>query len=141
MSRRAALRDAGKPAVHGLQTARTAARTLIDQSPANSFALPYSPITRVNRVILFLLALYRRTLSPLLGQRCRFEPSCSEYASVAIARFGSARGGILAAVRLARCQPLCRGGFDPVPQVFTLRRAVNDNDEPHTHRPGEKPHE
>jgi len=96
---------------------------------------------RVNRFILLLLQLYKRTLSPLLGQRCRFDPSCSDYAGIAIARFGSARGGVLAAWRLARCQPLCRGGFDPVPQVFTLRRATNDRATPHAHHSGEEPHD
>ena len=76
----------------------------------------------MSRLILFLLAIYKRALSPLLGARCRFEPSCADYAKVAIARFGAGRGGVLAFARLARCQPLCRGGFDPVPDTFTLRR-------------------
>jgi putative membrane protein insertion efficiency factor len=74
------------------------------------------------RLILALLAIYKRLLSPLLGERCRFEPSCADYARVATARFGAARGGILGLWRLARCQPLCRGGFDAVPDTFTLRR-------------------
>jgi hypothetical protein len=76
----------------------------------------------VTRLILALLATYKRILSPLFGSRCRFDPSCSDYARVAIARFGAARGGVLAMWRLARCQPLCDGGSDPVPQVFTFRR-------------------
>jgi hypothetical protein len=75
------------------------------------------------RLILALLAVYKRLLSPLLGVRCRFEPSCADYARVAVARFGAVRGGILGFWRLARCQPLCRGGFDAVPDTFTLRRA------------------
>ncbi|HEX6833413.1 MAG TPA: membrane protein insertion efficiency factor YidD [Rudaea sp.] len=61
-------------------------------------------------------------LSPLLGARCRFDPSCSAYATVAVARFGAVRGSILALSRLARCHPLCEGGSDPVPPTFTLRR-------------------
>jgi len=67
---------------------------------------------------LFLLALlggYQRILSPLLPACCRFYPSCSEYARQAIERHGAGRGLWLAASRLARCQPLCRGGIDPVP--------------------------
>jgi len=74
----------------------------------------------VTRLILALLAAYKRILSPLFGPRCRFDPSCSDYARVAIARFGATRGGMLALWRLARCQPLCDGGSDPVPQAFTF---------------------
>jgi uncharacterized protein len=58
---------------------------------------------------------YQISLSPLLGPRCRFHPSCSQYALEAIERHGAARGGWLAAKRIARCHPLNRGGFDPVP--------------------------
>jgi putative membrane protein insertion efficiency factor len=60
------------------------------------------------------IKLYQRTLSPALGQRCRYYPSCSEYAVQAIGRFGILRGLILAAWRLLRCNPLSHGGFDPV---------------------------
>lgn len=76
----------------------------------------------MTRLILFLLTLYKRLLSPLLGTRCRFYPSCSDYARTAIQRFGPARGSMLALWRLLRCQPLCSGGNDPVPDTFTLRR-------------------
>ena len=74
------------------------------------------------RLILMLLAAYKRLLSPLFGARCRFQPSCADYARIAIARHGAMRGGVLALWRLARCQPLCRGGCDPVPDSFTFRR-------------------
>lgn len=66
-------------------------------------------------VLLFLLAIYRYAISPLLGRNCRFMPSCSEYASEAIARHGSARGGWLALRRVLRCHPWNAGGYDPVP--------------------------
>jgi len=75
----------------------------------------------MKRVLLTLIALYQRALSPLLGSRCRFYPSCSAYAREAIDRHGALRGGTLATWRILRCQPLCRGGLDPVPSTFTLR--------------------
>ena len=59
---------------------------------------------------------YQLVLSPLLGPRCRFHPSCSHYALEAIERHGAARGGWLALKRIARCHPLNPGGYDPVPK-------------------------
>jgi len=76
----------------------------------------------MTRLLLALITLYQRLLSPLLGSRCRFHPSCSDYARVAVARFGAGRGGALAIWRILRCQPFSEGGIDEVPQTFTLRR-------------------
>jgi putative membrane protein insertion efficiency factor len=75
----------------------------------------------MQHVVLALLRGYRATISPLLGQRCRFHPSCSAYAGEAVLRFGVLRGGLLAAFRIARCQPLCEGGLDPVPTAWPAR--------------------
>jgi putative membrane protein insertion efficiency factor len=75
----------------------------------------------VKRLALIPIALYRRWISPGLPRRCRYEPTCSAYAEEAIRRFGLARGGLLAAWRLLRCNPFSNGGFDPVPRRFTLR--------------------
>jgi putative membrane protein insertion efficiency factor len=61
------------------------------------------------------LRLYKRYLSPLLPPACRFVPSCSEYAAEAVEFHGVRDGLALAARRLLRCHPFCRGGFDPVP--------------------------
>ncbi len=74
----------------------------------------------LTRLILWLLHLYKRWLSPLLGPRCRFHPSCSDYARIAVTRFGPWRGSLLAGWRVLRCQPLCTGGNDPVPEHFHL---------------------
>jgi len=59
---------------------------------------------------------YQLVLSPLLGPRCRFYPTCSHYAIEAIERFGAAKGSWLTAKRLLKCHPLHPGGDDPVPQ-------------------------
>lgn len=63
---------------------------------------------------IILINLYQRLISPLLPPACRFYPTCSEYATQAIARYGLWRGGWLAARRVSRCQPLNPGGYDPV---------------------------
>jgi putative membrane protein insertion efficiency factor len=85
----------------------------------------------LTRFLLFLLRLYKRWLSPLLGQRCRFYPSCSDYARIAVARFGPLRGSILALWRIGRCHPLCSGGEDPVPDRFILRGCRHSHAEDH----------
>jgi len=69
----------------------------------------------IARALIALLHLYQRFISPLLGPRCRFVPSCSAYAVTAIARYGALRGGWMAARRVGRCHPFHPGGFDPVP--------------------------
>jgi len=65
-------------------------------------------------VLLLPLRAYQRAFSPLLGNRCKYYPSCSEYAAQAIERFGILRGLVLAGWRLLRCNPWSHGGFDPV---------------------------
>jgi uncharacterized protein len=71
----------------------------------------------VTSPLVWLLRGYKRFISPMLGQRCRFYPSCSQYAMEALQRHGHVRGGWLALKRLGRCHPLCEGGFDPVPEI------------------------
>ncbi|MCK5769989.1 membrane protein insertion efficiency factor YidD [Algiphilus sp.] len=78
-------------------------------------------MARIGRIpaVLILLVIrgYQRWLSPLLGPHCRFQPSCSQYAYTAVARFGALRGGWLAMRRILRCHPLHPGGHDPVPEA------------------------
>lgn len=73
----------------------------------------------MKRVLLFLIRFYRKYISPGTPPSCRFIPTCSEYALVAVERFGPAKGSLLAAKRLAKCQPFHRQKtieYDPVPQ-------------------------
>jgi putative membrane protein insertion efficiency factor len=69
----------------------------------------------MTRLLRFLLRAYQLTISPLLGPRCRFYPSCSSYAMEALQLHGAAKGSLLAAKRVCRCHPWNDGGFDPVP--------------------------
>jgi putative membrane protein insertion efficiency factor len=66
-------------------------------------------------VLAALVRAYQLTLAPLLGARCRFHPSCSQYALEALAAHGAVRGSWLSLCRIGRCHPLSEGGFDPVP--------------------------
>jgi uncharacterized protein len=75
----------------------------------------------VKRLLLVSIGAYRGWISPGLPRRCRYEPSCSAYAAESVRRFGAARGSLLAIWRLLRCNPFSHGGFDPVPERFTLR--------------------
>jgi putative membrane protein insertion efficiency factor len=78
----------------------------------------------VKRLLLALLAAYRKFLSPMLGPRCRFAPSCSQYAVTAIQTHGAARGSWLAVKRVGRCHPFHPGGDDPVPPPASGRGAL-----------------
>ncbi|MFW2404961.1 MAG: membrane protein insertion efficiency factor YidD [Gammaproteobacteria bacterium] len=62
---------------------------------------------------------YQLLISPVLGPRCRFHPTCSEYARESLRRFGFLRGSWLTMRRIVRCQPFCEGGYDPVPAEFS----------------------
>ena len=74
--------------------------------------------------VLLLIRAYKLIISPLFAGSCRFAPSCSSYAAEAVGRHGIMRGGWLAVRRLGRCQPLCPGGYDPVPGSDRSDRAL-----------------
>ncbi len=68
-----------------------------------------------------LVRFYRLAISPFMAPRCRFQPTCSEYALEALARHGALAGGWLALRRIARCHHWCRWGYDPVPEAARRR--------------------
>ncbi len=69
----------------------------------------------VKKFFLFLIRFYRVYLSPMKLPCCRYVPTCSEYAAIAIERYGAAKGGWLAVKRIFRCHPFGSSGYDPVP--------------------------
>ncbi|HKQ67794.1 MAG TPA: membrane protein insertion efficiency factor YidD [Polyangiaceae bacterium] len=73
-------------------------------------------------VLIPLIRLYRKVISPLLGPVCRFEPSCSSYAQSCVETHGALRGSLLSAVRLCKCHPFHPGGYDPPPLPRAPRR-------------------
>ncbi|MQA04345.1 MAG: membrane protein insertion efficiency factor YidD [Streptosporangiales bacterium] len=77
------------------------------------------------RLLIALVTGYRRFISPLLGPRCRFYPSCSAYALEALRTHGALRGGWLTVWRILRCQPFHPGGFEPVPPAVQKKRSVD----------------
>ncbi|KKO49412.1 membrane protein [Arsukibacterium sp. MJ3] len=75
-----------------------------------------SPVHRFTiKLMIMLVRGYQMVLSPLLGPRCRFYPTCSHYTITAIERFGAVKGAWLASKRILKCHPLHKGGDDPVP--------------------------
>ncbi|MGL4767471.1 MAG: membrane protein insertion efficiency factor YidD [Formosimonas sp.] len=73
-------------------------------------------------ILLKLVRFYQLAISPFMGNHCRFYPTCSRYALVAIERHGALRGGWLAVKRIVRCRPGCAGGVDLVPDVLPKHR-------------------
>jgi hypothetical protein len=73
------------------------------------------------KLIILCIKFYRRFLSPMLPPSCRFIPTCSEYSITAIQRFGFIKGSYLSIRRIVRCHPGGDYGYDPVPEVFSLK--------------------
>jgi len=95
------------------------------QQNASAHGPTLAPPQVVTRILLASLDFYRKWLSPAIHSLrpggCRYLPTCSEYASIAIATHGPLRGVALAIWRLLRCHPFARGGLDPVPPASTSR--------------------
>jgi uncharacterized protein len=70
---------------------------------------------RPRNLIVGLIRIYQKLVSPGIGTNCRYQPTCSSYSAEAIQRFGVLRGGWLGLKRIGRCHPLRPGGYDPVP--------------------------
>lgn len=82
-----------------------------------------SPVLRLPaRMLVGAIEVYRQMISPLRPPSCRFMPTCSQYAVDAVTEYGAVRGGWLSLVRLAKCGPWHRGGWDPIPE----RNAVSE---------------
>ena len=75
------------------------------------------------RLMIGLVRLYQRLLSPLIGNVCRFEPSCSRYAVACLEGHGALRGGLLSVVRVCKCHPFHAGGYDPPPAPGVRRQS------------------
>jgi putative membrane protein insertion efficiency factor len=65
-------------------------------------------------VMIFLVKFYKRNISPLLGNHCRFQPTCSEYSLQAFEKYGFLKGLYLSVLRILRCNPFFKGGYDPL---------------------------
>ena len=74
----------------------------------------------LRQIPIFLIKIYQKLISPLFGQRCKYYPSCSNYAITAFKKHGFFKGFILSVWRLLRCNPLSRGGVDYVPDEFIM---------------------
>ena len=76
----------------------------------------------MKKILIGLIKGYHKYISPIPPGACRFTPTCSVYAVEAIERFGVIKGSALATYRVLRCNPFCKGGYDPVPKEFTFKR-------------------
>ncbi len=69
----------------------------------------------MKKCLIALIRFYRRYISPMKAPCCKYVPTCSQYAIIAIERYGALKGGALAVWRILRCNPFAKGGYDPVP--------------------------
>ena len=86
-------------------------------------------MSALRRIAVAPITLYQRLISPALPRRCKYEPTCSAYATQAIREFGILRGAVLAVWRLLRCNPFSHGGFDPVTAQRVFRTTPSSTHE------------
>lgn len=75
----------------------------------------------IRKLMIILIKFYRKNISPMKSPTCRYLPTCSQYAIEAIERHGALKGGIMSFLRILRCNPFSKGGFDPVRQKIFRR--------------------
>lgn len=75
----------------------------------------------LKKIIINLIHLYRKYLSPMKAVKCPYYPSCSQYGLEAVEKYGAIKGGIMAAYRILRCNPFSKGGYDPVPDKIKIK--------------------
>jgi putative membrane protein insertion efficiency factor len=75
----------------------------------------------MKRLLISILHFYKKAISPLLPNACKYTPTCSEYAMEAIEKHGVLKGSVLAIWRILRCNPFSRGGYDPVPEPHNYK--------------------
>ena len=68
----------------------------------------------MKRILMALIRFYQKFISPMFPPRCRYIPTCSQYALEAVAKYGALKGGGMALLRILRCHPFAKGGYDPV---------------------------
>ena len=72
-------------------------------------------MSKMKKILIFLIRFYQKYLSPLKSTKCPYFPTCSQYGLEAVQKYGAVKGSILAAWRILRCNPFSKGGYDPVP--------------------------
>ncbi|MDH5368768.1 MAG: membrane protein insertion efficiency factor YidD [Gammaproteobacteria bacterium] len=80
----------------------------------------------MRKIISGIIGFYRYVISPMLGPRCRFTPTCSEYSQTAVMRFGVIKGGWISIKRIVSCHPWGKSGYDPVPEKETDLKKESD---------------
>ena len=93
----------------------------------------------MKKIFIGLIRGYQRFISPLFPPSCRYYPTCSNYSVQAIQKHGAIKGSIMGISRILRCHPFVKGGYDTVPEQFSIRR--NNKEDEHNHSEHEHSHE